>query len=778
MAKSLLLSVHQLVDFLLRQGDIDTRVYNRSSMQEGSRIHSAYQSSQDDGYISEYPLKTTIIVDEVEVTLQGRADGIIKGKNRYIIDEIKSTVIDLKEFRDSQLEWHLGQAKCYAYMFMKEQHLDSIGIRLTYIRQGEEKDKMIDDYVFLYEEIEQYVISLVEDYIAFYNIIFRNLENRTKTAGELEFPYDKYRDGQKELASLVYKVATKGGRLFVEAPTGIGKTMSTLFPCVKTFKDDENSKIFYLTAKSSGKLLAMNAIRIMKEKGLSVNEIMITAKEKICFEKGKNCNPDECPYAKGYYNRIQSVLTNTLLTESTFDQQTIMKIAEENYLCPFEFQLDLSLFCDIIVCDYNYLFDPTAYLRRYFDTDSTSFLALVDEAHNLVDRSREMYSAELTYQTFIEAKKSLRGVKDTQIKNLFRKLTKLYKGYEFLEEGINVVDCFPSEFLKTFRQAFDKIQEISKEKHHLVTKELTNLLLEINSFLKISEYFSPRYIAYIMKNGEEINFKLFCKDASIFLRDITNELKSVTYFSATMSPMDYYIDTLGGEKLTDPAILLDSPFDRNNLLCIVAPKISIKYKNREASYIEVGNYIKSFISAKKGNYFIYSPSYEYMNRLLQEIQLDSDINVFVQQKDMTEFDKIDFLNNFTENPTETNLGFLVIGGVFSEGIDLVSDRLIGAVVIGVGMPRINFESDQIASFYDEQGESGYEYAYLNPGMNKVMQAVGRVIRSETDKGAVMLIDERYMYRSYKALFRDEWKDYKVALTSDDVKYYVSKFFKN
>ena len=412
MGKSLTLSVHQLVDFLLRTGDIDTRVFNRSSMSEGSRIHSSYQSAQGSNYMSEYPLLHRFVVEGVEITLQGRADGIIKRKSgEFIIDEIKSTVEDLQKFRDDNFEWHIGQAKCYAYLFALEQKLESISVRLTYIKQGKEKEKRIEDYYFLTAELEQYVHTLMEDYLDFYNLIFRHIEAKNKSIQGLSFPFGKYRQGQRELAKYCYAIARNGGHLFVEAPTGIGKTMSTLFPFIKASVEKDETKIFYLTAKTSGKESAYNAVKILKDKGLITNDIVITAKDKICFCKGSACNPDECPYAKGYYNKIQSVLKFSLLNDSTFGPEKIMQIARENEICPFEFELDLSLFCDVIICDYNYMFDPISYMQRYFAEDASYHLALVDEAHNLIDRSRDMYSSKISYKKYLEAKRSVRHSK-------------------------------------------------------------------------------------------------------------------------------------------------------------------------------------------------------------------------------------------------------------------------------------------------------------------------------------------------------------------------------
>ena len=775
MEKSLRLSVHQLVDFLLRSGDIDNRVFNRSSMTEGSRLHTEYQGRQSSNYMSEYPLAVTLNVDEIEILLEGRADGIIKKSDgSYVIDEIKTTVEELEKFHQDNLEWHLGQAKCYAYMFAKSNDLEFIGIKLTYIRQGKEKEQFIDSYVFNYLELEQFVIDLINEYLEFYNIIFQKLEKRNLSIDTLDFPFKKYRHGQRELAKYCYAVAKKGTRLFVEAPTGIGKTISTIFPFIKAIKDDEKAKIFYLTAKTSGKEAAHQAIKVMKEKGLSLSDIIITAKDKICFCKEQACNPDECPFTKGYYDKIQTVLRYAILTYDDFDLSLITQIAYENQICPFEFELDLSLFMDVIICDYNYMFDPISYMKRYFDEDSSHFLALVDEAHNLVDRSRDMYSASLSYETFKEARKSVRHSKLHKMKLALSKMNKMFKEYQDVEDGNHIVDSFHDYTYKTISSFITTMQDVNKNENKEMSKELLSFYLDVNRFARMLEFVNKNYLCYFTKQRDNINLNLSCLDASIYLGSCLNRIKGSVLFSATLSPMDYYANTLGGNE-KDAQLILPSPFPKENLKIIISPNVSIRYKNRETSYQKVADYIASFVKNKIGNYFVFLPSYEYLHNLMPYIQFD-DIDIFEQDSEMSDEEREAFLLNFKPNPQKTAIGFVIVGGAFGEGIDLVSDRLIGAVIVGIGMPKINFVSDQIDKYYDELGLSGYNYAYLNPGMNKIMQALGRVIRSEEDKGAVLLIDERYLNNEYRDLFKAEWRDYEVAFSPDEVSDICKDFF--
>lgn len=776
MDKSLRLSVHQLVDFLLRSGDIDNRVFNRSSMNEGSRLHAVYQSKQSKNYMSEYPLAVSLTVDEIDILLEGRADGIIKRSDgSYVIDEIKTTVEELKKFHEDNLEWHLGQAKCYAYMFAKLNGLEFIGIKLTYIRQGKEKEQFIDTYVFNYLELEQFVIDLINQYLEFYNIIFEKISKRNESIKTLPFPFDKYRPGQRELAKYSYAATKRGKRLFVEAPTGIGKTMSTLFPFIKALNDDEKSKIFYLTAKTSGKEAAHQAIRILKEKGLSLSDIIITAKDKVCFCKGNACNPDECPYTRGYYDRIQTVLRYSLLNYDDFDLSLITQIAYDNQICPFEFELDLSLFMDVIVCDYNYMFDPISYMKRYFDEDSSHYLALVDEAHNLIDRSRDMYSASLSYQMFKDARKSVRHSKLHKLKLAMSKMNKMFKEYLEVEDGNHIVDEFNLYTYKTVSSFITTMQDINKNENKEMSKELLEFYLEVNRFNKMLEFVNSNYLLFYEKKGNDITLRVNCLDASGFLNASFNSIKSAVVFSATLSPMEYYVNTLGG-KSSDANLVLPSPFPKENLKIIIAPNVSIRYKNRDSSYQKVADYIKAFVKNKVGNYFVFLPSYEYLHNLMPYIDI-KDALIYEQNKEMSDEEKEIFLNNFKPSPEVTSIAFVVVGGAFGEGIDLVSDRLIGAVIVGIGMPKINFISDQISKHYDELGYSGYDYAYLNPGMNKVMQALGRVIRSENDKGAVLLIDERYLLNEYRDLFKAEWREYEVAFNKDEITAITKDFFK-
>ena len=777
----LTLSVHQLVDFLLRSGDIDNRVFNKETMNEGSRLHALYQSKQNNNYLAEYNLKQTFHYQDYDITLQGRADGIIIEKDTFIIDEIKTSVEDLNTFKEKHLDWHLGQAKCYALMFCKERKLNDIQIRISYFRQGK-KDKLFLNFTFQYDELLEFINNLFEQYLNFYNIILRNRILLNESIKNLPFPFKNYRNGQQKLAKFVYFVGKQRKKLFVQAPTGIGKTMSCLYPFAKLLKDNSESKIFYLTAKNSGKLSAGNAIEILKNKGLKAHSIIVTAKEKICPYVDKNCNPDECPLTKSYYNNLARVLSYCLEKYDNFNQENIFDIALKESMCPFELSLDLSLYCDIIVCDYNYFFDPLVYMKRYFDEDASNFLLLIDEAHNLVDRSKEMYSANINFDNIKKYKKENKNIDNKKLKRIINKLYKLSKLYDSsCQDEYTVLLDLLEDTNKIFKNFYNVYLDISKNESKLINSRLTDIFLDINKFIKIYELYSDNYILYfhkkIIKNKSyDLNLTLKCLDASKYLSSLLKNVKSSVFFSATLTPFNYYADVLGGDKNIDPYLSLPSPFPIENMLMMIAPNISIKYKKRLESYQIVSDYIKTFISHQKGNYFVFTPSYEYLNNLIPYLD-EINAKIVVQTTDMDDIKKQKFLDNFTLNPDKTTVGVVVLGGAFSEGIDLVSDRLIGAVIIGVGLPKVSFELDAIAKYYDKLGMPGLDYAYVDPGMNKVMQAVGRVIRSEKDKGAILLIDERYTLNKYQDLFKSEWRNYQVVFNKEDINQLLLQFYK-
>jgi DNA excision repair protein ERCC-2 len=771
------LSVHQLVDFLLRTGDIDNRVYNQETMQAGTKIHASFQKKQGRDYLSEYPLAETFSRPLGTIHLEGRADGIVLGGPFPVIDEIKSTVMALKDFHAEQGPWHLGQAQCYALMYAHANKIDKIGVRLTYISQTND-DKEVHEQVFSLSELEEAVYGYMDAYLSFYEGEFAHLDERNQSAKKLRFPYKDFRPGQREMARYVYSVATKGGTFYCEAPTGIGKTMSSLFPAVKAFGESDNQKIFYLTAKTTGAEAAYEALGRLYKKGFKGRDSLLTAKEKLCFTPGASCNPDECPFAKGYYTKIKQVVGEALASGKRFDPSYIRDLAEKYAICPFEMQLDLSIWSDVIIGDFNYVFDPMVHLERFFDppADPSHFFLLVDEAHNLVERGRDMYSSTLTLYDAAMARRSLKG---TRLNSLKKALTKL-ETY-FLDEsqtydgGILDYEEAPETLVKGLASLSRAHLDLAKKAHQALGKAYKDFSRECHRFEFLLENYPEHSKLYFEKRDNKLEVHLYCLDPSEYLSSSASLLKGRVYFSATLSPIEYYQDALSGEH-DDPALLLPSPFPKENFDLILAPMVSTRYKDRAATYEDVANYLKAFVDGKKGNYFLYFPSYGYLENISPYLSF-KDADILKQEREMTNEAKAAFLSKFVPKPTKTTIALLIIGGTFSEGIDLVGDRLSGVAVVGIGLPQLSHERDLIRDYYDKVNDEGYAYAYMNPGMNKVMQAVGRLIRSEKDTGAALLIDDRYLTDEYKRLFERTWTGYGVATKSEDVSENLLSFYK-
>lgn len=775
--EKLSLSVHQLVDFLLREGDIDNRIYNQETMQLGSKIHSSFQKSQGNTYLSEVFLQDEIETDEYIISLEGRADGIIVGDINPIIDEIKSTVSPLEEFYETQKEWHYGQAKCYAYMYTKREGLPRCNIRLTYISQLDFDSRLIKEKCYTFEELETYVKDLVNKYIDFLKKEKAHFIERNISADKLPFPYENFRDGQREVAKYVYSVSKKGGIFFFEAPTGIGKTISALYPVLKTFSKTNNAKIFYLTAKTSGRKSCYDALSVCYEKGLKARDSLLVAKEKMCFSPGKNCNPDECPFTKNYYSKLREIVAKESKENNRYNQETVTKIAEEYQMCPFELQLDLSLLSDVIICDYNYFFDPLVKLERYFseEVDSSKYVILIDEAHNLNTRARDMFSESFSLKELKKAREDLIGSPFKKVKNSLNKLIKSlaelekdgdFNVYEKIDENID-------KYLNKFNEA-TKSKE--KEESNLpFSKSVIELSRKVYRFLTLMNNYSQNATLYACSDKGDFKLQFQCLDPSPYLLDDFKKVKGVTLFSATLSPIDYYMESILSDT-SYPFLSLPSPFPKDNFHLMVAPNVSIRYKNREKSYQQVAEYLEVFVEAKTGNYFLYFPSYEYLEKIRCFLHFEN-ANIYEQNKEMDDFDKDDFLKHFQKEPKKTTVGLLIIGGSFSEGIDLPDDRLIGVAVVGVGLAQISKDIDLIKEYYDKKNGEGFKYAYINPGMNKVMQAVGRLIRSENDVGSALLIDERYTNSDYKPLFNKNWSLYEIVTSKEDITNSLSSFYR-
>lgn len=759
------ISVRNLVEFVLRSGDLTSGFSSSSRALEGSKIHRRIQKAQGSEYQAEVHLVQKVEQKGCFLEISGRADGIIIGRDRpeqVIVDEIKSTTkqLELIEERDNPLFW--AQVKCYAYMYAQQHDLKMIEIQLTYCQFTTGEIKYFRrEYSFA--ELADFFEDLVKRYFDWAERLRDWGKLRDDSVGHLEFPFSSYRTGQRQLAVAVYKTISARRRLYAQAPTGTGKTIATIFPAVKAMGMGLSEKIFFLTAKTVTRSLAEEAFDKLRLGGLRFKTVTLTAKEKICFTPGAACTAEECEYARGYFDRVNAALIDMWETDA-FIRETIEEYASRHNICPFELSLDLSLWVDGIICDYNYVFDPRVYLKRFFNENGGEYCFLIDEAHNLVDRARVMFSAELTKQPFLELKRILKSALPKLAKaagginSSLLRIGKLCGGFgETVDKDYLVNKEAPQEIFPLLRKFLGQAEEwLMLNEQGNFKDALLEAYFAVYAFMRVAEYYDERYSTYVEKIGNDVKIKLFCVDPSYLLRQVLERGRSTIFFSATLTPLDYFSQILGGEA-EDGKMAVESPFSRENLCLLVAENISTTYKARAQTYDAVVECIGLAIGEKAGNYLVFFPSYQYMREVYSRFCSQyPTVKVICQTSGMKEEERATFLNSFAPDAEDTLVGFAVMGGIFGEGIDLTGERLVGAVVVGVGLPQVCLERDIIRNFFNEHNGQGFEYAYTYPGMNKVLQAAGRVIRTESDKGLVLLIDERFGYARYKRLFPQEW----------------------
>ena len=776
--KQIELSVHELVDFVLRKGDIDSRSFNSMTMQEGTRIHNIYQSKQGSNYLKEYPLKGIFSYEDSLVYLSGRSDGIIL-EEVPIIEEIKSTNCDLNSFFKENEEWHLGQAICYGYLYAIEKGLDKVKIRLTYISQVN-NDILKKNYCYKTDELLTKIHQYFDVYFQFARIIETRKNRRNESLSELRFPFSNAREGQMELIDFTKQAIESADSRFAEASTGIGKTMATIFSTLSYLKEDKLDKVFYLCPKNTNFDNAAKALEILNKEGYLLSYTEIRARSKMCpYKLEKACNPDDCPLTVGYYSKLKDVLKDCLVHENLLNSEIIDKYAEKYDVCPFELSLDFSVYTDFVVCDYNYAFHPISYLRRFFEVPDKTYriFALVDEAHNLIDRARDMFTVTFSEEDYKNLKKELKGYRNPEINKILRKINqdlRLFKQFEFNDQPI-ILEQLDSKFIQHITKLRSEINVLETDNPKLKLKKGKDFLIDLYKFIVINDLLNDGFKIILDNKYDNLTIKLFCIDPSSFINKSLFHFLGTLFFSATLTPIDYF-QKVNLNRDGFKTISLPSPFNPNNFFLIINDNISIKYKDRDKTLEEVVKEINIFVSKNVGNYLIFVPSFEYSRKI--EKYFINDSRFVFQTATMTNKDKDEFLANFKENPQESRIGVCVISGSFAESIDLTGDRLIGVVVVGVGLPQVNFENNLVKDFYIQKEMNGYEFAYMNPGINKVLQALGRVIRTQKDKGSALIIDSRYAQSHYFSVLKERYKNYTKIKDSNGLIKALNSFYKN
>lgn len=758
------ISVRNLVEFILREGNIDNRTgggQDPENMQMGSRIHRKIQRQMGSDYQAEVPLKTEIVCDGFTLKIEGRADGLIHTKEQVMVDEIKGVLRELDRVQEPA-GIHLAQAKCYASMVAEQEGVDEIGVQMTYCQMETEEVKRFQ-YSYRSNELKVWFDEVIRQYEkwAKFQIEWRKARNASVKGIEFPFPYRK---GQRDLAVSVYRTILRQKKLFIQAPTGVGKTISTVFPAVKAVGEELGEKIFYLTAKTITRTVAEQAFETLREQNLKFKVITLTAKEKICFCEETSCNPDDCPYAKGHFDRVNDAVYELLMQEDVMSREVLEAQARKHKVCPFEMALDVSTWVDGVICDYNYVFDPDARLKRFFaEGGAGGYLFLIDEAHNLVERGRQMYSAELCKEDFLAVKKLVKGEAPRFAKRL-EACNKILLAMKKECENYKVLDNISHFGI----QLMNVLSETDRYLEECVDKEVRETVLDfyfqVRSFLNIYDGLDENYVVYTeyQENGRFV-LKLFCVNPAANLQKCLDKGNSAVFFSATLLPIQYYKRLLSTEK-DNYAVYIDSSFDTKKRLLMNGVDVSTRYAMRSREmYQRYATYIFRVVKAKMGNYLIFFPSYRFMEDVYQEFtQLlasdEEEMELVIQQKHMDEEERENFLRAFEMGREKSLIGFGVLGGIFSEGIDLTNEKLIGTLIIGTGLPQVCNEREILKSYFDQKGLYGFDYAYRYPGMNKVLQAAGRVIRTEDDRGVILLLDERFQREKGKEIFPKEWAD--------------------
>ena len=767
--KTVRISVRALIEFILRSGDIDNRTESGpdpEAMLAGGRIHRKIQRSMPSTYRAEVPLKTAFEDGDLQLVVEGRADGIDRRDGMVLVDEIKGVYADVTRFTEAK-PLHLAQAYCYACMLAREEGLSGVTCQITYCDLDTEEIRRFQT-VRTAEELETWMTDLAEQYFRWAHFQADHREERNRSGEALDFPYD-YRPGQKRIAVDVFRAVRRSRNLFVQAPTGVGKTLSVLFPSVKAMAEGLTERIFYLTAKTVTASVAEENLQVLLSRGLDLLACTIRAKEKLCPNEVFECNPELCPYAKGHFDRVNDAVFELLKEGGLFTAERLLAAAEKAGVCPYEFALDVSVWCDTVIADYNYAFDPRVRLRRYFSEGTGGdYIFLVDEAHNLPDRASEMYSASLVKEDVLALKKLIMkkdGRASRALDRLNRAMLSLRRNLgDYPEVGRGILSGTVAELpdinflMEPLTGSYFELSRLLEEqKNFPERKEILTGFFEIRTFLETAEQAGEGYRIYARFDDDGFRIRLLCVDPSARLKKCLESARTTVFFSGTLLPVQYYKEMLTGDP-EEYAIYTESPFDPENRLLLAASDVSSRYQRRtETEFRRIAEYLRITVSAKTGNYLAFFPSYEFLGKVEKVLRIPG-TEILVQEKEMDEDQRRAFLSVFAKADGNSRLGLCVMGGAFSEGIDLAEDRLIGCIVVGTGLPAINPESELVKEYFDAAGKDGFDYAYRYPGMNKVRQAAGRLIRTDRDRGVILLLDDRFLTPRSRSLFPLEWAD--------------------
>ncbi len=781
------IGVRDLLETIFNPKDLNTSFSPTTRGQEGSEGHQIVISQRPPGYRTEVSIEFPYETAEYRLMVRGRIDGIQESESEIIVEEIKTTYTPVADLQPGQYPIHEAQLKLYLY-FLMAQHPDlQITGKLTYLNLDDLTERSFPLNISP-EAGAEFFLSLADAFLAHRQGYDQWRGVRNDSIAKLWFPFQEPRPGQNQLMDMVSLALEQERDLFAEAATGIGKTIAVLYPVLKRLAESSRfNQIFFLTAKTAGKeILRKTLVSIMRQ-GLRLRTVFIEAKSRVCLAAELKCHPQNCIYANDYYAKVKRIIPE-ILEKELITPELIMEYAKENLVCPFELSLDLSLQTDLIVCDYNYVFDPGVYLRRFFlHSGRNDFLFLVDEAHNLVPRGREMYSAALSQRELAQLR-ILIGRSEPKADAACANLEEFFQLWqnELQAEGRpgTLLAGLPDLFLPALERLAALLELYLKQPLAPKLRDrVQEFYFNLVAFTRVVTLINQDYSIYVKQeedsgqtnggrsnNPEEseeerqkwIYLRLFCLNPGPFLRQRLDKGRSTVFFSATLSPVDYFQELLGGGP-DYLQIRLTSPFPQETRLYFHVPGIDTRYRLRNHTAGILARCIFDLVTAHTGNYLIFFPSYSYLNTILTCIKplLTGKARLYIQSSSMNETSKKEFLQRVTDTAAavknnQSNVGLAVLGGIFGEGIDLPGEQLIGVMIVGPGLPMVNDEQELVRRYFDERNGQGFLFAYLIPGLIRVIQAAGRVFRTPDDKGVVLLVDDRYLQENYRELLPSDW----------------------
>ena len=730
------------------------------------------------------------------IELYGVIDGYFNNGKNIRVDFIKS--LRHSEYVKKSFDDYLTYIRICAYLVCVKENVDKICVGI-YLKSSDNGERKRTEKQYTKDELEILVVGLLSkislrlDHAVNYEMSIR------PSCLAVPFPYGEVREGQEEMMRGVSSVIKKGYRMFAQAPTGIGKTISALYPAVRCLGNGLIDKIFYFTAKTDTAREAYSATARLSSAGAKIKTIVLSSKDNMCcsaaakasgLRDGRFCNSRDCEFLKRYSDKRDKAIAELLSMQNGFYSSVIRDVAIKHKVCPYELSLDLSELCDVIICDYNYLFDPFVHLIRYFDGDRNfgEYVFLIDEAHNLADRVRDMYSstvskneilavADVIYTFAPELKNGIVGLLDALAcakelchDNMQSDSLNKETGYYISRNNPHFIADAVSEFSARLEVW------LKHNKSSEIYETVNGLYSNLRRFACVLDYYDDKFMTYVEVYGDEVKVMLNCIDPSDIINDILSRGRASVMFSATLTPLSYFRDLLGGNKKS-LCLELASPYEQENLCVVALDTVSTRFEDRDKSYKKIATLIAAAVSSKAGNYIAYFPSYAYLENVYEAfIKKYPKVNTVVQKKGMTREEHEEFLDAFKNDENKMRIGFSVLGGSFSEGIDLPGNRLIGSIIVGVGLPGFSSERNIMRDYFENRYENGFDYAYTYPGMNNVLQAAGRVIRRKDDRGIVVLIDDRYATPIYKNLFPKHWNHLKYAGNPSSLAEITKKFW--